>query len=104
VNNINGEELKGLLLSKPDLDEQREVVRRVKHSFTWIDCLATEATSARKLVDHLDQAVLSKAFRGELVPQDPSDEPAQVVLGRISAERAAGATNAIKRKGRRPSI
>ena len=45
----------------------------------------SEATSARKLIDHLDQAVLAKAFRGELVPQDPNDEPASVLLERIRA-------------------
>jgi type I restriction enzyme, S subunit len=100
VNNINSEELKGLPLSEPDIDEQREIVRRVKHAFTWIDRLATEASNARKLVDHLDQAVLSKAFRGELVPQDPNDEPASVMLERIKAEQAAGVVNVKQRKRR----
>jgi len=41
----------------------------------------------RKLVDHLDQAILTKAVRGELVPQDPNDEPVSVLLERIRAER-----------------
>ena len=40
-------------------------------ALAWIDRLAAEATSARKLIDHLDQGVLVKAFRGELVPQEP---------------------------------
>jgi len=48
---------------------------------------ASQTTSARKLVDHLDQAILTKAFRGELVPQDPKDEPVNVLLERIRAER-----------------
>jgi type I restriction enzyme S subunit len=39
------------------------------------------------LIDHLDQAVMAKAFRGELVPQDPNDEPASVLLERIQAEK-----------------
>jgi type I restriction enzyme S subunit len=71
------------------LPEQLEIVRRIEVAFSWIDRLAADATNARKLVDHLDQAVLAKAFRGELVPQDPNDEPASVLLERIKAERAA---------------
>jgi type I restriction enzyme, S subunit len=49
-------------------------VQLIDAAFAWIDRLAAETTSARKLIDHLDQAVLAKAFRGELVPQDPNDE------------------------------
>jgi type I restriction enzyme, S subunit len=49
----------------------------------------SETSSARNLIDHLDQAVLAKAFRGELVPQDPNDEPASNLLERIRAERSA---------------
>jgi type I restriction enzyme S subunit len=73
----------------PPFSEQAEIVRRIKTAFTWIDRLASETTSARKLIDHLDQAVLAKAFQGELVPQDPNDEPASVLLERIRSERAA---------------
>jgi len=65
----------------------------------WIDRLASEGTSARKLIDRLDQAVLAKAFRGELVPQDPADEPASVLLERIRAEHGAAPK---PRRGRRP--
>lgn len=67
--------------------------RRIEVAIGWIDRLASEATGARKLVDHLDQAVLAKAFRGELVPQDPDDEPASVLLERIKAERATSQRN-----------
>lgn len=79
--------------------EQKEIVRRVEAAFRWIDRLAVEATSARKLIDKLDLAVLAKAFRGELVPQDPNDEPASVLLERIRAERET-APAAKPRRGR----
>ena len=73
-------------------NEQQEVVRKVEAALSWINRLATEATAARKLIDHLDQAILTKAFQGELVPQDPSDELASVLLERIRAEREAAST------------
>lgn len=71
------------------LPEQSEIVSRIQSAFVWVDRLAADATSARKLIDHLDQSVLAKAFKGELVPQDPAGEPASTLLDRIRAERAA---------------
>ncbi|MBS1066548.1 hypothetical protein JK164_11430 [Gluconobacter kondonii] len=71
------------------LPEQFEIVRHIQSAFVWIDRLTADATSARKLIEHLDQSVLAKAFKGELVPQDPADEPASALLDRIRAERAA---------------
>ena len=85
--NINLETLSRIQLPMAPLDEQREIVDRIEKAFSWIDRLATETTNARKLIDHLDQAVMAKAFRGELVPQDPNDEPASVLLERIQAEK-----------------
>ena len=85
--NVNGTKLRQLGIPVMPRDEQHEIVRRVEAAFAWIDRLATEANSARELIDHLNQAILAKAFRGELVPQDPNDEPANVLLERIRAER-----------------
>lgn len=91
--------VRGLPIPICAAEQQRRVVDRIRVALTWIDRLAAEATSARTLVDRLDQAVLAKAFRGELVPQDPADEPASVLLDRIRAERAAAPK---PKRGRRP--
>ncbi|MGY4617258.1 type I restriction enzyme S subunit [Bradyrhizobium sp. USDA 4472] len=85
------------------LAEQQEIGRRIQSAFSWIDRLAAEATSARKLIDHLDQAILAKAFRGELVPQDQNDEPASVLLQRLKEERKATATPTSSRGGDKAS-
>ncbi|WP_319567787.1 restriction endonuclease subunit S [Cohaesibacter marisflavi] len=69
--------------------EQKEIVRRIESAFAKIDKLAADAKRALALTDRLDEAFLAKAFRGELVPQDPNDEPASILLDRIKAERAA---------------
>jgi len=76
------------------LAEQAEIVRAIDHAFAEIDRLTGEAAAARRLLDRLDQAILARAFRGELVPQDPTDEPASVLLARIKAARAAAPTGA----------
>lgn len=80
--------------------EQAEIVRVIDRSFTEIDRLTAEATSARHLLHRLDQAILSKAFRGELVPQDPTDEPASVLLEQLRVQRSGAPARA--RRERRP--
>jgi type I restriction enzyme, S subunit len=91
--NVNGTKLRQLGVPVMPEVEQAEIARCIETAFAWIDRLAAEATSARKLINHLDQAILSKAFRGELVPQDPNDEPASVLLERIRAEQAPASRN-----------
>ncbi len=80
-------------------DEQNEIVRQIETAFGWIERLSTEAKDASKLIYHLDQAVLAKGFRGELVPQDPNDEPASVLLERVKAGRATGVSKKANRYG-----
>ena len=71
----------------PLQSEQLEIVRRVEDLFAYADGLEARYTAARKQVERLTPALLAKAFRGELVPQDPNDEPALVLLERIRAAR-----------------
>ena len=71
------------------IQEQKEIVQRVEKLFKAIDLIEQEHQKASKLLDRLEQATLSKAFRGELVPQDPNDEPAAVLLERIQSDRQA---------------
>lgn len=73
----------------PSMAVQAEIVRRIDRAFTEIDRLTAEAAAALRLLNRLDRAVLVKAFQGELVPQDPAEEPATSLLDRIRAERAA---------------
>lgn len=82
-------EIRAFHIKLAPLDEQREIVRRIETAFAKIDRLATEAAKALKLLGLLDQRILAKAFVGELVPQDPTDEPAEVLLARIREARAA---------------
>ncbi|HHK0137239.1 TPA: restriction endonuclease subunit S [Pseudomonas aeruginosa] len=78
-----------LALPVPEEDEQIEIVRRVEQLFAFANQLEAKVASAKSRIDHLTQSILAKAFRGELVPQEPNDEPASVLLERIKAQRAA---------------
>ena len=84
---INQPTLISLPVSLPPLEEQKEIVKRVEEKFKAIEQMEAQYQKASKLLDRLEQATLSKAFRGELVPQDPNDEPASVLLERIVAEK-----------------
>jgi len=95
--NINAKKLAAFTFLLPSIKEQTEIVRRVEKLFAFADKLEARYTTARKQVEHLTPALLAKAFRGELVEQDPNDEPASVLLERIRAERAG---HVVPKKGR----
>lgn len=69
------------------LQEQQEIASRVETLFKIADRIEQRYQKAKNYVDQLTQSILAKAFRGELVPQDPNDEPASVLLERIRTER-----------------
>jgi type I restriction enzyme S subunit len=73
----------------PTLPEQQEIVRRIENLFAFADRIEARLAVAQKTVDRLTPSVLAKAFRGELVPQDPTDEPASALLERLQNQPAA---------------
>ncbi|WP_342708777.1 restriction endonuclease subunit S [Bradyrhizobium sp. B124] len=95
--NVNGSKLKALGIPLPPFDEQAEILQRLSTVFAHADHLEAESARARVLLDRMEASILTKAFKGELVPQDPQDEPAIVLLDRIRAQR----TFPHERKGRR---
>jgi type I restriction enzyme S subunit len=84
----------------PSLFEQKEIVERIQTAFKAIDTIQAELTQAEALRKRLEQATLAKAFKGELVPQNPNDEPASVLLERIRAEREAQPKSTKGRRGK----
>ncbi|WP_425526358.1 restriction endonuclease subunit S [Xanthomonas hortorum] len=86
---INQRDVKACSILVPTLSEQTEIVRRVEQLFAYADQLETKVATAQQRINTMTQSLLAKAFRGELVPQDPSDEPASVLLERIRNQRAA---------------
>lgn len=77
--------LNSLPILVPPRIEIEEIVRRVESLFAIADKVQAQYEAARARVDKLTPALLAKAFRGELVPQDPNDEPAEKLLQRLRA-------------------
>ncbi|WP_426994703.1 restriction endonuclease subunit S [Methylomonas sp. CM2] len=84
---INLADLRQFEICIPPIRVQKEIVRRVESLFAQADAVEKQYLAAKQRLDRLSQSLLAKAFRGELVPQDPTDEPAAELLKRIQAER-----------------
>lgn len=99
--NVNGTKLKNLAIPLPSLREQDEIIQIVEREFSQSsklkEWLGTELTRSKCL----RQTILKSAFSGQLVPQDPSDEPASELLERITQEREAVSQNGAKAKTRK---
>jgi len=97
--NLSLGKMKELPIPLPPLREQHEIVRRVDALFKLADAIEARVAAATARADKITQAILAKAFRGELVPteaelarQEGRDyEPASALLARIRAARAANA-------------
>lgn len=90
---IKASKLRSLPLPFPSFAEQNEIVRRVEELFAFADRLETRLATARAAIQSLTPSLLAKAFRGELVPQDPYDEPASELLKRLASHRATDSAN-----------
>ncbi|MEL7495519.1 MAG: restriction endonuclease subunit S [Cyanobacteria bacterium J06554_11] len=84
----------------PPVAEQIEILHRAESLLDAIMNIEVAYKSNESYLAQLDQSILAKAFRGDLVPQDPTDEPANILLDRIRAERekAQKAKKKTKRK------
>ncbi len=96
---LNGGFIKALPVPLCSLPEQQEIVRLLDEQFTVIEQNEREIDAALKRSAALRQSILKKAFTGQLVPQDPTDEPASALLERIREERASD--SAPKRNSRK---
>lgn len=88
IKHLTGQSLAKYKIPLPSLPEQQEIVRRVEKLFALADSLEAKYKKAMQRIEKIEQSVLAKAFRGELAAQDPNDEPAEVLLQRILAEKS----------------
>lgn len=95
---ISGKTLRALVVSLPPKDQWDSILAKLDIAFARADRLEAEAARAAHLLDRLEAAILAKAFRSELVRQDPNDEPATALLARIRQSRVATAEPKSKRR------
>ena len=88
---LNQKNLNTIPVPVPPTEEQTEIVRRVETLFAFADRLEARLAQAQTAATRLTPALLAKAFRGELVPQDPNDEPAAELLRRLASSPTAPA-------------
>ena len=100
--NVNGTKLSSMSIPLPPLTEQHRIVAEIERRLSVADEIEKTTDQSLKHAERLRQSILKKAFEGKLVPQDPDDEPASVLLERIKAEKAKrGADKKTKNKRKR---
>ena len=96
--NVNGTKLKLLAVPIPPEKEQQVLVEEVERHLSVADEVEKIVTAELKRAEQLRQSILKQAFSGRLVPQDPNDEPASVLLERIKAEKSQHTQGQLKLK------
>lgn len=81
------DDIRGVFVPDLGKTEAANLEKRIDASISWLEQIAAEYVRAVKLIPALDKAILARAFRGELVLQNPNDEPAFELLGRTNSER-----------------
>ena len=89
INHLSASRFAQIPLPLCSVAEQQEMVSLLEERFAAIDQAEREVESTLRRTETLRQAVLKKAFSGQLVAQDPNDEPASTLLERIKAEKAS---------------
>ena len=85
--NINAQKLGMFLVPVAPIKEQHRIVTSFKRTFEFTQCIQSEKKELSALIQSTKTKILDLAIRGQLVPQNPDDEPASVLLERIRAEK-----------------
>ena len=92
--NISKEKIITTLMPLPPLQEQKRIVKSVKHWFSLVDVVDENKDNLQEAIKQAKSKILDLAIHGKLVPQDPTDEPASELLKRINPKAKIACDNA----------
>ncbi len=84
---VSGKGIYPLLVPIPPLDEQKRIVTKLNDCVSIVDVLESDKSDLQTIIQLTKSKILDLAIRGKLVPQNPDDDPASVLLERIKAEK-----------------
>ena len=90
VNNINAQQIRNLKINWLPVQEQEEIVHQIESVFAKADAIEEQYITLKEKIDTLPQAILHKAFKGELVNQLPTDGDARDLLRQIEELKKVG--------------
>ena len=98
MRNIGQDRIKQIKVPLPPLEEQHQIVQEIESRLSVAEHLEKTVEESLRQAEVLRQSILQRAFTGQLVPQDPNDEPAVELLKRIQEEKSGGKKKAVEAK------
>jgi len=93
--NLNTSIVRNIDIPLPPLNEQKRIIAKIEELFSLVDSVKENLVKTKLLLKQYRQSILKHAFEGKLVPQDPNDEPASVLLEKIKKEKPSQKTSNI---------